>query len=795
MRLMTLVILTLAWTLGILLGRWLTPPIWLLAVLAALAVGCLLARPDRRALRLGVALALAALLGAARMLLAEPPPGVNSLATYNDHAGTVTVRGVISADPERRSTYTQLELRATELLDGDTLRPVRGKAVLSVPSLPTWEYGDRVEVQGRLQTPPVLDEFDYREYLAGRGVGSVLRGPRVVRLGAGEGSTFLRTLYRWRQALRSTVARILPNPEAGLLSGILLGVGHSLPADLDEAFRVAGLSHIMVISGYNISLVAGALLLVGRKRLNYWVALGLCLAGVAVYALFVGLSAPVLRAALMALLVIGSQYAGRRSHTLTSLAAAAFIMTAANPLYLWCASYQLSFAATLGLVVVEPAMGRRLDARLLQSGDPQRAARWSILARDVLLVTLAAQLATLPVMWTQFGEASLAALPANALVLPVQTPLMLLGAAATALGLLWAPLGRVAAWLVWPLLRYCLWVVETLGGLSSATVALPRLSPWLVWGAYALLVVWLVRHTPRRVKLPAERKPTPVARRTRLALAGLALAAVLIWSGVATLPDRRLHLYALDVGQGDAILLRTPSGRTVLVDGGPDPVVLTARLGRILPFWQRHIDLVVATHADQDHLAGLLPLAEDYTLGQIIEPPSMATSALYDEWCALVEASGAAVLRASQGTAIALGDGLRLEVLSPSASAAALGEPDSNASSLVLRVSMGDWSALLTADIDAETEAALVRGGASLQADLLKVAHHGAGGGSSEGFLRAVDPQVALISVGADNDYGHPAPETLARLAAADVRVLRTDQRGTLEVITDGERCWVRCAR
>ncbi len=792
---MTLICLTLAWTLGILLGRWLSPPLWTLAGLLAMAsVTAVAVRHHLRAL-LATALVIAALLGAGRMALAQPRFDAGDLATYNDLDQPLTLRGTVSADPDRRSTYTQLQLSVDELLDEQGAHPVHGRAVLNVPAYPAYAYGDRLEVTGRLETPPVLDEFDYREYLAGRGVHSLLRRAQVSVLEGQGGVGLLRGLYNVRLALRAAVERTLPDPEAGLLTGILLGMGHTLPEELDEAFRAAGLSHIMVISGYNIGLVAVAVLLVTRRRLGIWPALALSLVGIALYTLFVGPSAPVLRAMLMACLLAGARFAGRKSHTLTTLAATSLIMTAINPHYLWSVSYQLSFAATLGLVVVEPVLTRRLQAHMVRDADPDQAAHGSALVRDVLLVTLAAQLATLPVMWTQFGEMSLVAPLANALVLPVQPAIMLLGAISTLLGALWTPLGQAAGWLVWPFLRFCVWVVEALGGLPWATIALPRLDGGLVWGLYAFVMAWMVWRRPRKVKLPAsEREPSPEARRNRVVLAGLALAAVLVWGGVGALPDRRLHVWVLDVGQGDAILMRTPGGATVLVDGGPDPALLAARLGRILPFWQRRIDLLVATHADQDHLAGLLPLVTRYEVGLIVEPLGMQENALRVQWDAVVSASGAHVVRLSRGAEINLGDTLRLQLLNPSQRAGAMPVSDGNAGSLVLLASMGEWRMLLTGDIDAETEAALIASGQPLRATCLKVAHHGAGTGTSADFLEAVDPQVALISVGADNDYGHPAEQTLARLAAADVRVYRTDECGTLEVLTDGERCWVRGA-
>jgi competence protein ComEC len=255
------------------------------------------------------------------------------------------------------------------------------------------------------------------------------------------------------------------------------------------------------------------------------------------------------------------------------------------------------------------------------------------------------------------------------------------------------------------------------------------------------------------------------------------------------LPDGRLHVYFLDVGQGDAILLRTPGGRLILVDGGPDPLVLSSRLGEVLPFWQRRIDLVVSTHADQDHAGGLEGIVGRYQVTHIIESPVKGQGGSNPHWREQLSSAGARILTAAQGMRVNLGKGLHLDVLNPPAHA--LGE-DGNQNSVVLRVTVGRCRLLLAGDISAQVEQTLLEGGQPVQATLLKVAHHGAATSSSAPFLSAVGPQVAVIGVGKGNRFGHPSEEVLQRLSAIGCQVLRTDQQGTIELVTDGRAYWVK---
>ena len=790
---MTLVYLATAWTVGIILARQLDPSPHSLATLASVGLLGLLCSWRSKRGRLVAAVTMSALLGGWRYLVSQPVVDDRLLAHYND-GGRVTVQGWVSADPSIRATYAQLELSVEEVERSAVQHPVRGKLVMNVPHYPAHQYGDLLRVSGLLETPPVLDDFSYREYLACRGVHSVMRRVEVTVLPGRRGNHFLGRVFLFRQTLRKVIEAILPNPDAGLLSGILLGLGHTLPDYLAEAFRATGLTHIIVISGFNISLLLQAVMLGARRLLHRWIALWISLFAVVLYGLFVGPSSPVVRAALMGCLFVIGQLLGRRHHPPTSLAAATLVMTAWNPLVVQSVSFQLSFASTLGLIMVEPILARGLRAWLRDRAGDDQASRWTRVLRDILLATLVAQVATLPIVWCHFAQVSLVSLLANVLVLPVQQAIMVLGAIATGLGALWRPAGRMAAWAVWPFLRYTIIVVESLGKLRWAAIQVPRLSPGLAWALYAFfpLAFALRRDTRLRTRL---REALGRTRAATISIVALALAAALIWTVVCSLPDQQLHLYVLDVGQGDAILLRTPGGRVILVDGGPDPLVLTSRLGQILPFWQRRIDLVVATHADQDHLAGLIPIVERYKVAHVMEPPSMRETPLSARWHEALAASGTRVVLASRGMKVRLGDNLRLEVLHPPADAANVTEDDANENSLVLRVTMGRFHVLLTADIGLQGEADLLKGDSPLQATILKVAHHGADSSTSAGFLSAVRPQTAVVSVGSDNHFGHPSERVLHALSALGCQVLRTDLHGTIECISDGQSYWTKLHR
>jgi len=274
---------------------------------------------------------------------------------------------------------------------------------------------------------------------------------------------------------------------------------------------------------------------------------------------------------------------------------------------------------------------------------------------------------------------------------------------------------------------------------------------------------------------------------------GLALAAGLLWWAALTPSSDRLTVTVMDVGQGDAILVESPAGHRILVDGGPSGRAISEALGRETPFWDKGFDLVVLTHPEEDHLNGLVTVLERYDVEHILASPVESDSEAYEAWREAVEREGASYYEAAPGEWFDLGRGARLEILGPPTDLIESGEAELNDNSVVLRLTWDGVSFLLTGDLGTAGEEALLDEGEDLRSTVLKVAHHGSAYATGEPLLAAVHPAVAVISVGKDNWYGHPAPQVLERLK--DSLLYRTDLNGRIKLSTDGERLWVETDR
>jgi competence protein ComEC len=677
-----------------------------------------------------------------------------------------------------------------------------------LPRHPAIIPGDVIELLGRPERPQD-DGSGFADFLAGRGVEGTLRS-RSMRLVAREGG-LTGAVERLRWDIDAGMSRALPEPEAGLAAGILIGLRERVSRQTADDFMVTGLTHVVAISGWNIALVAGIVTgLLRSTGLPRRARSCVVIAAIAAYTLIAGAEASVIRAAVMGGVVMIAREGGRPSGAATALGLACWCLLLADPGMVRDIGLQLSLAATAGLLALGGPAERAV--RRLTRG---RAPGWLC---ETLGVSLAAQLATLPLILLHFGRLSLISPLANVLVAPV-VPLAMLGAfvamlvgpllATSAASLLLAPVTLVA----WLPLAAMVRGAQLLAGVPMASTELP--SPLGLAGtaiATSLLAAALVAIRRRSGAAQAGRphdgvdslgsrsKAThhgqaagrPGRLRRRAAAAGLAVVIGALGSIVVLArPAALLHVSVLDVGQGDAILLEGHEGSRLLIDGGPDPDLLVRRLDERLPLWDRRVDLALLTHPHEDHVAGLAGMIGRYRVGLIAESGMVSHGSGHTELRQAATRHGIARVRLAQGDRFQL-DGASVHVIWPPRGSVPDEAPSSgravNDTSLVLDVRVGRQRLLLTGDLEEDMDVALVRALATdgRRWDLLKVAHHGSATATSAPFLEAVRPRLAAVSAGVGNTYGHPAPATLERLAGVGARVWRTDTQGTLAVAFDG---------
>jgi competence protein ComEC len=749
--------LAIAFAAGAWLGLCVEPPAWLaLAGLAAAAGLCVAGRGRSLAAASAGVLVVCALAGWARVAVPDPFPPVRGVGP-----GLAVLEGLVGGVPEIEGPRTRFPL-VLQRVGGEPARPAAGALPLSLyGAAPPVAPGERVRVTGEVR---VLPPF--------RNPGTELRGPArrtpryfataraaaVERLPPGPVPWWLRTRLEIHRAIEAH----LPPVSGALLEGLLIGERRQLPPTLLDDFRRAGVFHVLAISGFNVALVAGSAFLVLRLlRLPTALAAGLALATLVAFAAVVGGQPSVLRATIMGGLFLAAGLLGRESRVWNSLAAALLALLALDPGSLAEPGLQLSFAATAGLLHLHPWIRTRLPP---WCPGPIRSA---------LAVSAAAQLGVTPVMLLHFGQLSPLGVVANLLVVPLAGLLTTGGLLTLAVATIWEPLAEPLFQSLWLLLVTLRSVVRAFAALPGAAVHVPP-PPALAMAAGALALLLA----------PYARGRAAWAAIAFLALGASAATIAPVW------PDGLVRVVVLDVGQGEAILVRAPDGQTLLVDtggGGPGRgdrgervvVPILRRLGL------RRLTALALTHGAPDHAGGLAGLLEGIPVDEAWIPAGSEGAA----WLAPLAARGIPQRPLARGDRRWLGSVLVTALHPPRPGATSDGEPAPE-HPLLLRIEWGLFAAILAGGGPA-AETAVVRAAELLQATLLKVGGHGSRRGSTPELLNAIAPRLAVIPVGR-NAFGQPAPDVLARLAAAGATVYRTDLDGAVDVRSDGARVWVR---
>jgi competence protein ComEC len=811
---------------------------WLALALLSVATALLLAR-RRPLVAYALALVLLATLGALDAQLRPRPDGDTLTPSMDGTPVTITAHVVRdgmmreSGSEQRQSVDVE-----TETVQDQTARarirlniytrgerdPDSDEPELQSAPAPQFLYGDRLRFTARLRPPHNYGNpgsFDYRAYLRERGVtalGSTSQA-KVESLGGFTGSRLLRARSALRRRLLERIAQLWSPRDAALLSAMLLGETALLDREMRAEFQRTGVFHILVVSGMNVALLAAVVFWTLRRlRAHELLTTALTMLACAGYAFLTEGDPPVTRAAIMIVIYLATRLLYRERAPRNALGAAALLILVWDPHALFEASFQLSFLAVLAIAgIALPLLARtstpyhsalawidsvsydqtlppklaqfRLDLRLIAGRIARfvgaRPARWLLVTLswiavrtwEVLLVSAVMQVTlALPMAW-YFHRALAVGLPANVLITPLVAVLVPLAGLTAGLSLLWLPLAKPFAFASAFLLDSMLRMLHFLGEFraSDLRVAMPSPAIAIAMAATIAFALFAVR------------------RRRTLALAGVtAMVASAVW--IAVVPPRPqlrsgvLEITAIDVGQGDALLVVTPGGKALLIDGGG-----SMRSGSdfdigeevVSPYlWSRGItrlDAIALTHAHVDHVGGLPAIIANFrprTLWLGINPPTPPMQALLDS----AARYGVTLERHVEGDRFDFG-GMHVQVVSPPPDWQ-VAQKARNNDSLGLLVSYGASSALLEGDAEKKIEKEIAA--ETPHADLLKVGHHGSITSTTPELLEAVRPQLAVISVGYRSPFGHPRPEVLARLENSGALTHRTDLEGAVTFILDG---------
>lgn len=742
--------------LGLAVSNWLAGSLLAVGLLGTAALAGVLALDGpARVIALGAVLAVAGLWWGSLRLDAMRE---SALAAEIGNSGPAEL---VTTGPARQTPWA---IRVPSEIRVFRRQRVRERVLLLLPVGRSPPRGALIETVVRVAEPRDAEGgFDERAWLARQGIHVVLRGSAWRQVGSRDGIAGVGD--RLRDRIEHAVGRGSDGVRRALVLGVVLGEDEGLPERVRQDFRASGLAHLLAVSGQNVAFIAlGVFGLGWLLRLSRVVRELLTVGAIAAYVLAVGWQPSVIRAGVAGALASLAWLAARPRDRWHFLALGALVLLVWAPTSLFEPGFQLSFVAVAGIFVGVPRARERLEGYPIPRG-----------AIDVLSVAIVCGLVTAPIVLLHFGQAPVYTVFANVAAFPAVPAVLGFGLLAAAADPLVPEAATALAWLAGLAAAWLELVARVVASLPGAQLS----ARTALVGTLVVVIGWAGgRHL--RPRLDARSRPIA------LACAGVLVLVLAGWWSVRGTPTRvqpaGLRVTFLDVGQGDSVLLETPSAR-VLVDQGPPEANVA---GQLVGMGIRSLSAVVLTHPQRDHVGGAAEVIRQLRVGTVLDPELAATGPDREEAISAAKARGVPIRLVRAGSEFRA-SGLVLRVLWPPDPGLPAEDPNLNA--VVIVASYGETDIFLPADAESEVTARLRLGAF----EVLKVAHHGSADPGLDEELRVLRPQIAVISAGRNNDYGHPRAETLAALTAVpDLALYRTDEDGRVVVESDGRRLRVR---
>ncbi|MDP4182764.1 MAG: DNA internalization-related competence protein ComEC/Rec2 [Bacillota bacterium] len=689
----------------------------------------------------------------------------------------VKVNGFICSEPDIKEAKTVYTIKTREIICENKIYKIVGKLLLTVPDkggTPIMEYGTEIRIFGRINIPTarsVPGGFDYRRYLYKSGISASLfaRFDNIEKGNSNNGNFLVKAGLDVRKRIIDTVKRSLPSEQAALMNGMLIGFTSDMNDETTGAFSDAGLSHLMAVSGMNVAFIVFPLMFVFKRlKLSQKVS-NIAIIGVLIIFIFItGFSPSVARAVIMAIIMLSGQLIRKETDVYTSISFAAILLLLYNPYTLFDIGFQLSFCATLSLVLFYKNIKNKLNYKFLPS-----------FVADVLAATLAAQVGVIPISALYFNKISVISVVSNLVVVPLVELITIIGIIMVIIGQFNIFLAQMIGLIDNAFLSFILFVTKVSSSLPFAVVKIATPSVTIIILYYIAILFFLWYKPNYNVKL-----------KYRWYAAFISM--VILVFGINYFIPRDLEVVFIDVGQGDSELIKTSSGKTVLIDGGgfASKTDFKHNMGdyTVVPFLYDYgvtkLDIVISTHSDDDHLQGLLSVLKDIKADSLIIPKG-ADLKPYKVLLDIADTEKVKTMEFNSGDFIDLDGQTKLQFINP-IEGVQLTNPENNGC-IVAKLIYKNIKVLFTGDMEKEMEKILLNEKEDVKSDVLKVAHHGSSTSTSEDFLRAVGPEVAVISVGKNNSFGHPSKAVLKRLEDNGVKMFRTDMEGTIIMKTNGD--------
>ncbi len=692
------------------------------------------------------------------------------------------IKTTVTGFPQRKKDRLEVEVKVDSVIVNQTPFQTTGRAIIRFYNLDVHlENNDKVMLFSRLQAPPGErnpGEFDYKKYLAAQGIFAIVNiksEKEILAVIPADHVSLARAICLAKSKLNHIIEILYDGQRQALMKGLLLGLRSEISADVKESFMRSGVIHVLAISGLHVGYIIIILFaLFGLMRVPYRLQIFLVIFCLFLYNLLIGFESPIVRSSLMATIFLLGQLKQRPVDVLNVLSAAALIILIFNPEELFQASFQLSFAAIMSMVYIYQKLKNYLSAacifnKLMQHKIGEKGV-------TLFLISLAAQLGTLPITAFYFEQISLISLLSNLIVIPLSGIIIAYGF----VSLIFFFVSIHAAALLAAANSLC---IEILIFLTKIAANLPLSA--LTIASMGLLAVMLY-YVGLFLCLNLDKQ----AVRKMVVFSLLIFANAAMWRSIFV--DKKwMQVIFFDVGQGDAALIEFPDGENMLIDAGPHVDGFDAAEFFLLPYFRRNsihqLSSVVLSHADNDHIGGMPSIFRKMKVNHLFDTGLFHQSEVCSTYKQLVDSLGLTQHFINQPQRMDSCTGYGVFFIHPTFEFWKKYQTDINNNSLTVKIIFGRRSFLFLGDVEMEAEAALLNYGDLLKAEVLKIPHHGSETSSTLALLKIVRPKFAVISLGKNNKFGFPSSSVIHRLADLNIPVIRTDENGAVVFKTDGE--------
>lgn len=701
---------------------------------------------------------------------------------------TLSIEGYIDSEIENTDGKVKFFLKIDRIKYKKNYEKINGRLLVNIFSYDdnvknkTIEYRSKISIEASIEKPKAATNpsgFDYKRYLASIGVSGTiyLRDCSDMAVIGKEGGGWLHKLgFKIKKSVLNIVEYCLDKNQAGLLSGMIIGYKDGLDDNAYAAFSKAGLTHIMVASGMNVAFIILPLAYIFKKmRLGNLASSIFTILVLILFVFVTGFSASVVRAVIMGIMILLGKIIIRETDIYTSISTAAIILLILNPYTLFDIGFQLSFFATISLVMFYPKLKEFIDHKHIPN-----------IVSDTLAATIAAQIGVVPITLYYFNNFSAISILSNLLVVPVVQIITIIGFIMVFIGIVNINAAVLIGYINNSFLSFVLFVTEYTAKIPYAALKLPTPPLWLII-LYYLVILYLFKCR----KFLKNKQAFKYVKY-------LCITVIILIIVVRNIFPKPMEITFLDVGQGDSAFIRTTHGTKILIDGGGRAAgsKSTFDIGQavVIPYildqGTKKIDIVIATHGHSDHTEGLEAILNEMSIGMVILPDTDGKG--FDKIIEICSKKRIKIVECKKGDIIRLDKDTVFDVLSPlQFEQDTLSQQSLNDSSLVLKLKYKKVRVLFTGDSEIPVEQRMLEEGLDLSSDLLKVGHHGSYGATSQDFANKVNPKYAVISVG-KNNFGHPSQFVVDRLEESGILILRTDESGAVIATSYGEELSVK---